>query len=338
MKMKNILGLIGMGIVANKMKKKAFGVTYLPNKVVLITGGSKGLGLVLAEQLIKEECSIAICARDEEELSKAREHLQKIGADIYTYICDVSDRKQVEGLIDSVIHHFGKLDIVINNAGTIMVGPMETFRAEDYKKAMDVMYWGIANTTLSVLPYMKKRRQGHIVNITSIGGKVSVPHLLPYNSSKFAAVGFSEGIAAELRKDHIYVSTIVPWLMRTGSYVNAYFQKGNKKEFKLFSFMSSAPLLTLSAETAASKIIEAIKEKQAFKVIGVQARVAIEFHHFFPNLTPRIFSLLSRFIPANLEETRLERGKEITERDENAEVIGIRKFGEKAQNEHQTFS
>ena len=327
-----------MGMIANKVQKKAFGITYLPNKVVLITGGSKGLGLVLAEQLIKEECFVAICARDEEELSRAKEHLRETGADIYTHVCDVSDRKQVEVLIDSVIHHFGKLDIVINNAGTIMVGPMETFGPEDYKKAMDVMYWGIANTTLSVLPYMKKRRQGHIVNITSIGGKVSVPHLLPYNSSKFAAVGFSEGIAAELRKDHIYVSTIVPWLMRTGSYVNAYFQKGNRKEFKLFSFMSSTPLLTLSAETAASKIIEAIKEKQAFKVIGIQARMAIEFHHFFPNLTPKIFSLLSRFIPASLEETALETGKEITDRSDDAEVVGIRKFGKKAQEEHQTFS
>lgn len=338
MYIRNILGAAFMGIVANQINKKNKATSYLKDKVVLITGGSKGLGVVLAEQLISEKCKIAICARNEQELHNAQLHLQEKGAEVFTKVCDVGVREEVDELIGTVINHFGKLDIIINNAGIIMVGPMESFKPDDYQKAMDVMYWGIANTTLSALPYMKERKSGHIVNITSVGGKVSVPHLLPYDASKFAAVGFSEGSAAELRKDNIYVTTIVPWLMRTGSYVNALFQKGNRKEFKLFSFMSSAPLLTLSADRAASQIIQAIKEKKSYKVVGTQAKLAIEAQHLFPNLTTKMFGVIAQLIPASHEPTGLEKGKQIEDRDENAEVPGIRKFGRKAQERHQELS
>jgi short-subunit dehydrogenase len=338
MYLRNILGAAVMGIVANHINKKNKATSYLKDKVVLITGGSKGLGVVLAEQLISEKCKIAICARDEQELHNAQLHLQEKGAEVFTQVCDVGVREEVDELIGKVINHYGELDIIINNAGIMMVGPMETFEPEDYQKAMDVMYWGIANTTLSALPYMKERKSGHIVNITSVGGKVSVPHLLPYDASKFAAVGFSEGSAAELRKDHIYVTTIVPWLMRTGSYVNALFQKGNRKEFKLFSFMSSTPLLTISADRAAAQIIQAIKEKKPYKVVGTQAKLAIEAQHFFPNLTTRIFGIIAQLIPASNESTQFEKGKRIEEREENAEVPGIRKFGHKAQEQHQDLN
>lgn len=337
MKSTNLITLLGIGMVAKKVLEKTTSASYLSDKVVLITGGSKGLGLTLAEQLIKENCKIAICARDEYELSQAKMQLLERGAEVFTFKCDISDKEQVDFLIEAVIDHFGKLDILINNAGIIQVGPMEAFRYEDYQKAVEIMYWGIANTTLSVLPHMKERQEGHIVNITSIGGKVSVPHLLPYNSAKFAATGFSEGSAAELKKDNITVTTIIPGLMRTGSYVNAFFQKGNKEEFKLFSFMSSAPLITLSADKAARRIIKAIKEKRSFKVIGIQARALMELNHFFPNFTTNLFSLVSNFIPAVPEDRGLEKGKKITEEYEDAEVAGFRAIGKKAQEDHQTF-
>jgi short-subunit dehydrogenase len=310
----------------------------LENKVVLITGGSKGLGLVLAEHLIEEGCKIAICARDENELKKAKLHLEKKGTKVKTCVCDVTDKKEVEKVIHNVIESFGCIDILINNAGIIQVGPMETFKHKQYEKAMDIMYWGISNTTFSVLPHMKSRKQGHIVNITSIGGKVSVPHLLPYCAAKFAAAGFSEGSAAELLKDNIYVTTIVPGLMRTGSYVNAFFQQGNKKEFKLFSLMSTSPLLTISADNAARKIIMAVKEKKSFKVLGFQARILLELDHFFPNTMTKVFSFASKMIPAAHHQTSLEQGKEIKAKKQNTEVPGFREIGKKIRREHQTLA
>ncbi|WP_408095562.1 SDR family NAD(P)-dependent oxidoreductase [Peredibacter sp. HCB2-198] len=304
----------------------------LKNKVVLITGGSKGLGYVLAEHLIKEECKIAICARDESELENAKDHL---GKDVLTLRCDVSKEEEVNQLVSDVIKHFGKLDILINNAGVIQVGPMETFKRSDFETAMDIMYWGIVNTTLAVLPHMKERKDGHIVNVTSIGGKISVPHLLPYSAAKFAAVGFSEGIAVELRKDNIFVTTVVPWLMRTGSYVNAFFQRGNKKEFKLFAFSSTAPLLTISADKAARRIVKALKERKAFKIVGFQAGLLNEIHHFFPNLSVKVLGTVSEFIPAEPKKAPLEKGKSISERFDDAEVPGAREVGKKAQADHQ---
>ena len=317
-----------MGFAPNKRLK---------NKVVLITGGSTGLGLILAEHLIKDEPKIAICARDEQDLFKAKNHLKALGCEVSTYVCDVAKKEQVDSMIKEVINNFGKLDIIINNAGIIQVGPMETFNHEDYKLAMDIMYWGIVNTTFSVLPHMKARHQGQIINITSIGGLVSVPHLLPYSAAKFAAVGFSEGSAAELRKDEIYVTTIFPWLMRTGSYVNAYFQKDNKKEFKLFSLISSLPILTINADRAAKKIIIAIKEKRPRRVIGIQAHAAIVVHNLFPNLTIRVFGLISRFIPGDWEQRPLEKGQDIIARDAEVEVPGARVFGQKARQAHQNL-
>lgn len=328
------LGLFTV-LMLNKIRKLVQGSDYLKDKVVLITGGSKGLGLVLAEYLIKENCRIAICARDEHELGMARRHLLEHGGEVFTFVCDVSDKAQVESLISAVIEHYGCLDIVVNNAGIISVGPMESFDFKHYESSMEIMYWGMANTTLSVVPYFKTRKEGHIVNVTSVGGKVSIPHLLPYSAAKFAAEGFSEGSASELLKDNIHVTTIVPGLMRTGSYINAIFQEGNKREFKLFSFMSSAPLLTVSAEKAARRIVQAMKEKRTLKIIGLPAKLLIEMNHFFPRTMTKIFSLVSKTIPAVHEKTAFEKGKEITDRRDDAEVPGFRKIGEKAQKDHQ---
>lgn len=307
----------------------------LKDKVVFITGGSKGLGFVLAKQLIEEGCKIALCARDFGELEKARTEIRNLGGEAYISVCDVADKNAVEQFTQKIIKHFGRIDILINDAGIIIVGAMESYSMKEYQDAMNIMYWGIVNTTLAVLPHMKSRKDGQIVNITSVGGKVSIPHLLPYSSAKFAAVGFSEGIAAELRKDNIYVTTIIPGLMRTGSYVNALFQKDNKKEFKLFSLMSTAPLITISAERAARKTIEAIKQKRVQKILGMPAKALIELNHFFPETTVKLFSVISRFLPSAEKPTTFETGKAIRDRYEDSELPFFEQIGKHAQKKHQ---
>ena len=118
----------------------------------------------------------------------------------------------------------GPIDVLVNNAGIITVGPFLEMDVEDFDQAMKVMFWGPLYTTLAVLPAMRARKQGSIVNITSIGGKVSVPHLLPYCCAKFAAVALSEGLRTELMPDGIRVTTIAPGLLRTGSHLNARFK------------------------------------------------------------------------------------------------------------------
>lgn len=335
MELRNFAPYIGGAVLLNTIRRRHQSSSYLRDKVVLITGGSKGLGLVLADNLIKEDCKIAICARDENELKDAAEFLKMHDGEVFQSVCDVAEKDQVERFVAEVTERFGRIDVVINNAGIIMVGAFESFTEIEFNKAMDVMYWGIVNTTLAVMPQMKERKEGHIVNITSVGGKVSLPHLLPYSASKFAAVGFSEGLSAELKKDNIHVTTIVPGLMRTGSYINALYLRGNKNAFKMFSAISSMPLITISAEKAARGIIDAIKKQRSLKVLGLPAKALIELHHFFPETVISMFGLVSRYLPSSIDRKEFERGEQIMKRSVNPEIPGLREIGHKAQREHQ---
>ncbi|HXG68226.1 MAG TPA: SDR family NAD(P)-dependent oxidoreductase [Blastocatellia bacterium] len=266
-------------------------------KTVLITGGSRGLGLVLARELAREGARLAICARDEEELERARFDLEQRGAEVFAHPCDVRDRSQVEEMVSAVRNSFGHIDALINNAGVIEVAPMEEMTLEDYREAMETHFWGPLYTTLAVLPDMRRRRDGRIVNITSIGGKISVPHLLPYSASKFALVGFSEGLRAELAKDGIVVTTVCPGLMRTGSPRNATFKGQHRAEYAWFSISDALPLTSMNAERAARQIIAACKRGDAEVVLSVQAKLAVKFHALFPGLTADLMGLVNELLP-----------------------------------------
>lgn len=219
---------------------------------MLITGGSRGLGLALARQFAAYGCRLALCARDPAELERARQDLTGQGADVLTVPCDVRDRADVGRLVTDVTQHFGRIDVLVNNAGIIQVGPGANMSVEDFEAALPSDFWGTLYPTLAVLPQMRGRRGGRIVNITSIGGKVSVPHLLPYSCAKFAAVGLSEGLRAELARENISVTTIAPGLMRTGSFGQALFKGRHDQEYAWFSVGDNLPGLSLSAPPARS--------------------------------------------------------------------------------------
>src|SRR5215211_785939 len=195
----------------------------LRGEVAFVTGGSRGLGFLIARELGRAGCRVAICARDTAELERAQVDLQREGGEVLALRCDVTDRADVERAVAEVVRAFGRIDVLVNNAGIIQVGPLATMTEADFEQAMAAMFWGVTYPTLAVLPAMRARRHGRIATITSIGGKLAVPHLLPYASAKFAAVGFSEGLRAELGREGIVVTTVVPGLMRTGSHLNAEF-------------------------------------------------------------------------------------------------------------------
>jgi NAD(P)-dependent dehydrogenase (short-subunit alcohol dehydrogenase family) len=269
----------------------------LRGKTVLITGGSRGLGLVMARELAGEGAQLAICARDEAELERARADLNKRGARVIAVPCDVTDRAQVNEMVSVVGDHYGQIDVLVNNAGVIQVGPLEVMTLEDYEEAMRVHFWGPLYTTLAVLPEMRRRRDGRIVNISSIGGKISVPHLVPYSASKFALVGLSEGLRAELQKDGVVVTTVCPGLMRTGSPRNATFKGQHRAEYAWFSISDALPLTAMKAERAARQIIEACKRGDAEVVLTIQAQLAVRFHGLFPGLTQDLLGMVNRLLP-----------------------------------------
>ena len=256
----------------------------LDGKVILITGGSRGLGLVMAREFAARGGRVAACARDEEDLQEVREEFAARGDHFLSVQCDVSDRAQVQSLLASVEKALGPIDVLVNNAGTILVGPLEHMTLGDFEEVMRINFWGAVYTTLAVLPGMKERRQGRIVNITSIGGKVAFPHLLPYTASKFALAGFSEGLRAELAKDGIWVTTVVPNLMRTGSPRNADFKGDHEREYAWFTISDSLPGASISAERAARQIVRACQNGESEVVVGLPAKLAIIANAVAPGL------------------------------------------------------
>jgi short-subunit dehydrogenase len=287
---------VGALLVTRAVSRKLLEYNFA-GKTVLITGGSRGLGLVLAREFLRQGAKVAICARDEEELERAYQDLKQYGSDIFTIPCDVTDQEYVEAMVIAVRAHFGRIDALVNNAGIITVGPAEEMTIDDYQEAMNTNYWASLYTTLAVLPEMRKRREGHIINIASIGGKISVPHLLPYSASKFALVGLSSGLNAELGKDGVVVTTVCPGLMRTGSPRNANFKGQHRDEYAWFVLGDSLPFTSISAESAARQVIAASKRGDREVILSIQAKLAIKFNALFPELAGDLLSLANHLLP-----------------------------------------
>jgi NAD(P)-dependent dehydrogenase (short-subunit alcohol dehydrogenase family) len=285
----------------------------LRDKVVLVTGGSRGLGLVLARQICAAGGKVALIAREAEELGRAKADLAPRGGAILTVQCDLLDTEQIWSAVRQIIDHFGKIDMLINCAGIIEVGPLEHMTREDFERAMRLHFWAPFELISQIVPEMRTRGGGRIVNISSIGGKVAVPHLAPYSTSKFALTGFSDAIRAELAFDNIHVTTVAPGMMRTGSHVNAKFKGKHDAEFGWFAASAGAPLISMNADRAARKILAACRRGQPSLTLTFAARTAILGNALFPNLTGYWMKMVNRFLPgaANDEGNQSRAGSQL---------------------------
>ena len=290
-------------------------------RTALVTGGSRGLGFILARRLLEEGARVAICGRDPDTLDDAYAQLGGRG-DLMTVTCDLSDPDEVDAMVAAVVERFGPVEILINNAGVIAVGPESSMSLDDYEYVMGANFWSAVHTTRAVLPGMKARGAGRIVNITSIGGKISVPHLLPYNCAKFAAVGFSEGLRAELADTGISVTTVVPGLMRTGSHLNAEFGGEQEAEYRWFALGASAPYpVAIGADRAARLIVRAAKRGQAEYTYPLSAVVAARLSGLLPGVTTNALALVDRFLPQPPRQPAGTRPGAAVEADIDAPVL-----------------
>jgi NAD(P)-dependent dehydrogenase (short-subunit alcohol dehydrogenase family) len=282
---------VGAGIVTGLAITKAMQTRMfsLEGKTVFITGGSRGLGFLLAAECARRGARVAISARDTDELSKAAEKLRAGGNEVFT--------EEAELAVERVSSQFGSIDVLVNNAGKMTVGPLETMTIDDYRDSLNVHFWGAYFTTMAVLPRMRQTRRGRIVNISSIGGKISVPHMVPYSVGKFALTGFSEGLRAELRKDNVLVTTVCPGLMRTGSARNASFKGNNEDEYAWFSASASLPVTSIDATDAACAIMDACERGRADLVLSVPAKVAAIMHGLMPGTVEDLLGLANRLLP-----------------------------------------
>jgi NAD(P)-dependent dehydrogenase (short-subunit alcohol dehydrogenase family) len=183
----------------------------------------------------------------------------------------------------------------------IQVGPLEHMTVEDFEEAMRVHFWGPLYATLAALPHLRKRETARIVNISSIGGRIAIPHLVPYSASKFALVGLSDGLRSELAKEGIYVTTVCPGLMRTGSHVNARFKGKREEEFAWFAVGDSLPVTSMAGRRAARRIVEACRYGEPTLILTPQAKAVAIANTVAPNLVARLLELAARLLPGPSE-------------------------------------
>ncbi len=300
MKTETALSLLagGVGLVLAAKAFRAGRAISFRDRVVLISGGSRGLGLLMARELAGEGAKLALLARDPDELARAAEDVEHYGERPLIVQCDIGERLQAEQAVKDVADQFGRLDVLINDAGAIEVGPIEHMTINDFETSMGVHFWGPLYLTLAALPYLRQQAGARIVNISSIGGRVAVPHLIPYSAGKFALTGLSDGLRAELAKDGIRVTTVLPWLMRTGSPFNAWFKGQHRAEFTWFTLFDSLPGISQDAEKAARRIVDACRHGDPELATAPHARLAIIADAVFPSLMATSMAFMNWLLPA----------------------------------------
>jgi NAD(P)-dependent dehydrogenase (short-subunit alcohol dehydrogenase family) len=295
-----VSALAGFGAGALLLRRRLRHRTALDinGRVAVITGGSRGLGLLIARELGGLGARVVLVARDEDELARAKAVLKSHGVAAAILAADLTDKGAADRIVAETVAQYGRLDILINNAGVINVGPLDHMAVADFEEAMATHFWGPLHTILAVIPHMREQQGGRIVNISSIGGKIGVPHLVPYCASKFALTGLSTAIRAELAQDGIRVTTVSPGLMRTGSPFNARFKGRHREEFAWFAIADSLPILSIDGERAAAQIVDAMQHGDAELVISWPARLAVAAAGTIPNIVARMMSATNRALPS----------------------------------------
>ena len=292
------LGYVALGAAAGvALARLTRRPRRFPGQVALVTGGSRGLGLEIARELGRRGAAVAIAARDEDTLERARADLQRRGVDVLALPGDVGDPQVAAAMVTATAERWGRIDVVVNAAGTITVGPLATLTLEDFEASLRANFWGSVHVSLAALPRLRAQGGGRIVNIASIGGRIAVPHLLPYSAGKFAVGGFSEGLAAEAAAWGVRVTTVYPGLMRTGSPRHALFKGRHRAEYAWFSIADALPGLSMDVERAARRIVNACHRGSPWLMLTLPARVAATVHDLFPATTIRLVALVNRLLP-----------------------------------------
>jgi NAD(P)-dependent dehydrogenase (short-subunit alcohol dehydrogenase family) len=292
------LAIAGVGLTAAALMA---GATRRPlysfrNRSVVITGGARGFGFALARRLAKERARLVLLSRTPTDLERARLRLQAMGADVATFECDVRDEAAVAAVVRQITQLRGGVDVLINNAGVIQMTPFEHATIEDFDESLRTHFWGPLFLIRACLPYLRRSR-GRILNVASVGGRVSVPHLIPYCVGKFANVALSEGLRAELARDGILVTTASPGLMRTGSHRNVVVRGRHRQEARLFAAMSATSLTSMNADRAARQTLDAVRRGRAEVSPGWQSRLLQVASRLAPELMATMMAVATRFLP-----------------------------------------
>lgn len=284
----------------------------LEGRVVLLLGATRGFGLALAEELARRGARVALCGRDPRTVEAARRRLAAEGAEATVHRCDVTDAADLERLLEEVRGAWGPVDVLVHGASLMEVGPQAAMGQEVWERSLDVHLWAAWRAIRSVLPEMIARRSGRIVVINSLGGKVALPHTLPYSCGKFALRALAEGLRSELSGTGVDVVSIVPGLMRTGSQVNVCYHGQPEREATWFTLAGATPLTSMNARRAARRVVRAIETGPTERLLTWQARVLDTAHALAPGLVVGGLGLVNRLLPARPEWVLTAHGRHVT--------------------------
>lgn len=254
------------------------------NKVVLITGASSGIGKQTAIEFAKLGSSIILVARRKNKLEQVENELKQFNVNTLVCACDVSKKDQVEELSKIVLQKFDSIDILVNNAGFAIYGSVSDLSIDEIESQMETNYFGMIYCVKNFLPLMLKKKSGHIVNVASVGASFSVPGVSSYCATKFAMLGFSEGLKHELYGTGVGLTVVSPIMVRTPLFEHP--------SFTNFSKFSTG--VSLSSETVAKTIIKASNSSRLEIVVPSVARAVIWFKQTFPFLINPIVGRIFR--------------------------------------------
>jgi NAD(P)-dependent dehydrogenase (short-subunit alcohol dehydrogenase family) len=293
MRRRVLLGLFTVALAAYGYSHLAPRRRRWQGRVVIITGGARGLGFALAREFAAQGAIVWLVSRSDDELARAVERLRATGARAHAQVADVTDPTALAGLVEAVVARHGRIDVIVNNAGVITAMPFANAEIDDFRESMDTHFWGPLHLTLAALPWLKRSRAAHIINISSIGGAVGVPHLAPYCAGKFALTGLSQVLRAELAPQGIWVTLATPGLMRTGSIGRVKVRGDHVAEARWFAALSATSLTSMSASRAARQIVDAAAQRRAAVTPGWQARLQQVAHGLAPGLAAAVLAAVA---------------------------------------------
>ena len=215
-----------------------------------------------------------LVARRKDKLEEVEKKLSKYSIEILVQVCDVSDKQQVKQMSEAVINAFSRIDVLVNNAGFVIYGKVEELSIEDIESQMQTNYFGMINCTKYFLPHFLQQNSGHMVNVASVGGSFGVPGIASYCATKFAMLGFSEGLQHELHGTNVGVTVVSPIMVRTALFDHPSFK----------NFTKRATGISLSSETVANAIIKAANSSRLEIVVPSVVRIGIWLKQTFPFL------------------------------------------------------
>lgn len=243
------------------------------NKTIVITGASSGIGQAAALEFAKRGASITLVSRNLEKLNQTAKKLSKFDSQILVAQCDVSDKSQVKTMSSLVLDKFGKIDVLVNNAGFAIYGSVKDLDIEDIESQMATNYLGMVYCTKNFLPTMLKENSGHIVNVASVAASFGLPGIASYCASKFAMLGFSEGLKHELHGTKVGITVVSPIMVRTNFFDHPSFEK-----------MPKYSPTSLSPETVAKTILKAANSPRLEIIVPSLVRGAVWAKQTFPYL------------------------------------------------------